>query len=225
VVHWLRPYNHWVSNISIGTKKEFQFSPSSFVQLSGFPQWYHNWTSNGCPHGVVSRARNHVMPKLNENAIKSWCFPWYQLNIKHHCWMVKVNGFIVFFLPPFWGDEPQWLTTHFWGVETTFICCIFFCDFEPPKMWWWCTLHDYPFCFFTTCSSIYTLSGSIIVYRYRYGIGIFACDNYAIYSSLSMELVPGVNTRRVSSALAACVFLTCDVGVSFFRVWRWSKTI
>lgn len=154
------------------------------------------------------------MPKLNENAIKSWCFPWYQLNIKIYqasqFWMVKVNGFIVFFLPPFWGDEHgwiQWRTAHFWGVFQPPSSVVFFSVIlNPPEMWWWCTLHDYPFCFFTTCSSIYThtQSESIIVYRYRYGIGIFACDNYAIYSSLSMELVPGVNTRRVSSALAVC---------------------
>lgn len=35
--------------------------------------------------------------------------------------------------------------------------------------------------------------------RYRYGIGIFACDTNAIYSSQAMELAPGVLTRRVSS--------------------------
>ena len=92
------PYNHW-------HQERVSVFPIEFRPV--IPQWYHNWTSNGCPHGVVSRARNHVMPKLNENAIKSWCFPWYQLNIKHHCWMVKVNGFIVFFLPPFWGMNPN----------------------------------------------------------------------------------------------------------------------
>ena len=118
------PYNHW-------HQERVSVFPIEFRPV--IPQWYHNWTSNGCPHGVVSRARNHVMPKLNENAIKSWCFPWYQLNIKHHCWMVKVNGFIVFFLPPFWGDEPQWRTTHFWGVETTFICCIFSVILNPRR--------------------------------------------------------------------------------------------
>ncbi|CAK9054849.1 unnamed protein product, partial [Durusdinium trenchii] len=44
-----------------------------------------------------------------------------------------------------------------------------------------------------------------VINEYHYGIGIFACDTFAIYSSVSMELAPGVLTRRVTSRMATNV--------------------
>lgn len=69
----------------------------------------------------------------------------------------------------------------------------------------------------------FTKEQDLLIMQYRYGIGIFACDNYAIYSSLSMELVPGVNTRRVSSTLMGELggsFMTVLNLGAFMMVWK-----
>ena len=54
-------------------------------------------------------------------------------------------------------------------------------------------------------------------------MSIFSCDNFAIYSSISMELAPGVLTRRVSSTLLTELggsFMTVLNLGPFMAVWK-----
>ncbi|CAK9003882.1 unnamed protein product [Durusdinium trenchii] len=69
----------------------------------------------------------------------------------------------------------------------------------------------------------FTKEQDLLIMQYHYGIGIFACDTFAIYSSVSMELAPGVLTRRVTSTLLGELggsFLTVLNLGAFMQVWK-----
>jgi len=69
----------------------------------------------------------------------------------------------------------------------------------------------------------FTKEQELLIMQYRYGIGIFACDTNAIYSSQAMELAPGVLTRRVSSTLmgelGGSYMTVLNLG-AFMMVWK-----
>eukprot|EP00913_Durusdinium_trenchii_P023157 g21737.t1 len=70
---------------------------------------------------------------------------------------------------------------------------------------------------------LYYNEQDLLIMQYHYGIGIFACDTFAIYSSVSMELAPGVLTRRVTSTLLGELggsFLTVLNLGAFMQVWK-----
>ena len=69
----------------------------------------------------------------------------------------------------------------------------------------------------------WTKEQELLEMQYKLGTGIFACDQYAVYSSTALEIVPGLVSRRVSSTLmdelGGPYITVLNLG-SFMAVWR-----
>ena len=78
----------------------------------------------------------------------------------------------------------------------------------------------------TLCLAVFlpnSYEQELLVMQYRFGGGIFACDQHAIYSSARLELAPGLVARQVSSTLMSELggpYITVLNLGAFMAVWR-----